>query len=344
MVWPVVDLINIGKETCQMSPKGKKIYKAALSHNRKRLFILLERMLEEDPNLIERVMGAPWAHTTALTCNLNKLLDNGQSNSQSKDMGKVGQEMPGWEAMEWDPLLGNKPRCGMFHVQCAELLAPIQYDWTNPRVCKDFQNGKLVATPLQFPQHLWQANGKHYKSQQPLDGLLQGTIPICAARCILFSPASVKTMSASTTQVSRAHGCSFKRSRGGMIGIAKVYNLTKVTTAFVAYVAVVVHHALTTKAIFLELCGGFNYRAYYAQICMFLEAPRFSSCAKVLLDWWNKQLFGLYNIGIQTLNKDEVSTLDNPFAEVEADPGLLGDEGPQFGGWSPDNGSEGDLE
>ncbi|GAB1526295.1 hypothetical protein RhiTH_009462 [Rhizoctonia solani] len=142
----------------------------------------------------------------------------------------------------------------------------------------------------------------------------------------MFSPTSVKTMSASTTQISGARGCSFKRLRGGIIGLAKVYNLTKVTPAFIAYVAVVVHHALTTKAIFLEICGGFNYGVYYNQIRMFLEAPRFASRAKVLLDWWNKRLFGSYNMGMHTLNKGGVSTLDELDAEAEADPGLLGDK------------------
>ncbi|GAB1526439.1 hypothetical protein RhiTH_009606 [Rhizoctonia solani] len=313
MFWPVIDVINMGKETQPMSADEKKSFKATLPQDQKRVFSLLEKILEEDSTLIERVMRAPWEHTAALTCDLKKLLGNGQSNGQSEDMGKVSQEMPGWEAMAWDPPLGDKPKRGMFHIQCAELLAPVQYDWVDPKVCNDFRNGVLTATPLQFPRHLWLSNGNFYDPQRPLDGLLQGEILICAAYCIMFSPTSVKTMSASTTQISGAR-------------LAKVYNLTKVTPAFIAYVAVVVHHALTTEAIFSEICGGFNYGVYYNQIRTFLEAPRFASRAKVLLDWWNKRLFGLYNMGMHTLNKGGVSTLDELDAEAEADPGLLGDK------------------
>ncbi|CCO34565.1 hypothetical protein BN14_08667 [Rhizoctonia solani AG-1 IB] len=305
MFWPVIDLINMGKETRQMSAEEKKSFKATLSQDRKRLFKLLEKILYEDSNLIERVVHAPREHTAALTRDLKKLLSDGQSNGRSEDMGKVGREMPSWEAMEWDPPLGDKSRRGMFHIQCATLLAPIQYDWTDPKVRDDFRNGKLVATPLQFPRHLWLANGENYNPQRPSDGLLQSEILICAAYCILFSPTSVKAMR-----------------------IAKVYNLTKVTTAFIAYIAVVVHHALTTEAIFSEICGGFNYGVYYNQIRTFLEAPRFASRAKVLMDWWNKRLFGSYNTGIHTLEEDEVSTLEDLLAEVEADLGLSGDEGP----------------
>ncbi|KAF8760124.1 hypothetical protein RHS01_02137 [Rhizoctonia solani] len=86
-------------------------------------------------------------------------------------------------------------------------------------------------------------------------------------------------------------------ARGGIIGIAKAYNLTKITPAFIAYVAVVVHHALTTEDKFSEICGGFNYGVYYVEIRTFLESQKFASRAKVLVDWWNKRLFGSYNMG-----------------------------------------------
>ncbi|GAB1528440.1 hypothetical protein RhiTH_011634 [Rhizoctonia solani] len=266
MFWPVIDVINMGKETRPMSADEKKSFKATLPQDQKRVFSLLEKILEEDSTLIERVMRAPREHTAALTRDLKKLLGDGQSNGRSEDMGKVSREMPGWEAMAWDPPLGDKSKRGMFHIQCAELLAPVQYDWVDPKVRDDFRNGVLTATPLQFPRHLWLSNGDFYNPQRPSDGLLQGEILIC------------------------------------------------------------VHHALTTEAIFSEICGGFNYGVYYNQIRTFLEAPRFASRAKVLLDWWNKRLFGSYNMGMHTLNEGGVSTLDELDAEAEADPGLSGDE------------------
>jgi hypothetical protein len=62
-----------------------------------------------------------------------------------------------------------------------------------------------------------------------------------AARAILFSPSASK--SAPTVQVSGACGSSKRR---GPIGIAKSYQLTEVTPAFLAYVAVVVRRAQVT--------------------------------------------------------------------------------------------------
>ncbi|KAF8748109.1 hypothetical protein RHS01_11062 [Rhizoctonia solani] len=231
-----------------MSVEEKEEFKAEMSSDEKRIYRILKKLLYEEPSLIEKVMNAPREHIGALTRDLKKMLSTGQSNGQSKDMSKVGREMPGWKAMAWNPH-SPKNTCG-------------------------------------------------------------GEILICAAYCILFSPTSVKTMS-----------------------IAKAYNLTKITPAFIAYVAVVVHHALTTEDKFLEICGRFNYGVYYVEICTFLESQKFASRAKVLVDWWNKRLFGSYNMGVRTLKEaDTVSTIEELLAEVKADPGLLGDEGPPSSG------------
>ncbi|KAF8749251.1 hypothetical protein RHS01_10140 [Rhizoctonia solani] len=318
MFWPVIDVINMGKETQPMSADEKKSFKATLPQDQKRVFSLLEKILEEDSTLIERVMRAPWEHTAALTCDLKKLLGNGQSNGQSEDMGKVSQEMPGWEAMAWDPRLGINPSVVCFISNAQSSLR--QFNMTGLiQICNDFRNGVLTATPLQFPRHLWLSNGNFYDPQRPLDGLLQGEILICVSNYGIWLTDRTETLATLGRVLHNVFPTSVKT-----MSLAKVYNLTKVTPAFIAYVAVVVHHALTTEAIFSEICGGFNYGVYYNQIRTFLEAPRFASRAKVLLDWWNKRLFGLYNMGMHTLNKGGVSTLDELDAEAEADPGLLG--------------------
>ncbi|KAF8756969.1 hypothetical protein RHS01_04162 [Rhizoctonia solani] len=294
MFWPVIDVINMGKETRPMSADEKKSFKATLPQDQKRVFSLLEKILEEDSTLIERVMRAPREHTAALTRDLKKTgkLMILYANGRSEDMGKVSREMPGWEAMAWDPPLGINPSVGMFHIQCAELLAPVQYDWVDPKVRDDFRNGVLTATPLQFPRHLWLSNGDFYDPQRPSDGLLQGEILICAAYCIMFSPTSVKTMSASTTQISGARGCSFKRSRGGIIGLAKVYNLTKVTPAFIAST-----RSYNRGDFFGNFVAGSITESTTIKFARSLRRQRFASRAKVLLDWWNKRLFGSYNMG-----------------------------------------------
>ncbi|KAF8752869.1 hypothetical protein RHS01_07228 [Rhizoctonia solani] len=324
MFWPVIDVINMGKETRPMSADEKKSFKATLPQDQKRVFSLLEKILEEDSTLIERVMRAPREHTAALTRDLKKLLGDGQSNGRSEDMGKVSREMPGWEAMAWDPPLGINPSVVCFISNAQSSLR--QFNMTGSiQIRDDFRNGVLTATPLQFPRHLWLSNGDFYNPQRPSDGLLQGEILICRVLHNVF-PHLCQNDECVHYSNQRGTWMLLQALEGGIIGLAKVYNLTKVTPAFIAYVAVVVHHALTTEAIFSEICGGFNYGVYYNQIRTFLEAPRFASRAKVLLDWWNKRLFGSYNMGMHTLNEGGVSTLDELDAEAEADPGLSGDE------------------
>ncbi|KAF8684064.1 hypothetical protein RHS04_01570 [Rhizoctonia solani] len=333
MFWPPIDLVNMGKETRQMSVEEKKSFRASLSKDQKRLLIVLEKLLEEEPSLIEKVVRAPREHAAALS--------TGQSNGRSEDMAKVAREMPTWEVMAWDPPLAQN-----LDVVCfisSALSCYRRYNTTGKiHIQDDFCNMKLLAKPSQFPRYLWVDNGEYYNPERPSEGLLRNEILICAAYCLLFSPSSAKSMSASTTQVSGARGCSFKRSKGS-IGLAKAYNLTKVTPAFIAYVAVVVRHSLTTETYFSEICGGFNYGDYYNQIREFLEAPKFASRSKVLLEWWNMRLFGSFNIGMQVVTEDDRdATLDALDAEVEGDPGLSGDEEPRLGEQEEDEDESGD--
>ncbi|GAB1527595.1 hypothetical protein RhiTH_010771 [Rhizoctonia solani] len=59
MFWPPIDLVNMGKETRQMSVEEKKSFWASLSKDQKRLLIVLKKLLEEEPSLIEKVVRAP---------------------------------------------------------------------------------------------------------------------------------------------------------------------------------------------------------------------------------------------------------------------------------------------
>ncbi|CAE6461296.1 unnamed protein product [Rhizoctonia solani] len=301
-----MDLINMGKETRRMSVEEKKSFHATLSKDQKRLFLVLEKLLEQDPTLIERVVRASREHASPVTRDLKKQAS--QSNGRSEDMTKVAREMPGWKALAWDPPLGEKPTRGLFHIQCAELLCPIQHDWSDPKICEDFLNMRLSATPSQFTRYLWLDNGENYNPQRPSDGLLRNEILICAAFCIFYSPTSVKSINASTTQASGARGCSFRRSKG-MTGIAKSYNLTKLSVDWFNIVSIWI--------------------TYYNHIREFLEAPRFASRAKVLLEWWNMRIFSSFNLGSHVDDKDGAGTLDALNAEVEGDPGLSGDEEPR---------------
>ncbi|KAB5588005.1 hypothetical protein CTheo_8553 [Ceratobasidium theobromae] len=74
-------------------------------------------------------------------------------------------------------------------------------------------------------------------------------------------------------------------------GIGAKYQLTQVTPAFLAYIAVLVRFTLSSEDTFSDDGGTFNYIDFYSQLRNFLERPQFNRCTKVLLEWWNNQLF-----------------------------------------------------
>lgn len=158
-----------------------------------------------------------------------------------------------------------------------------------------------------------------FNRDRPSDGLLKGELLIKAARAILFSPSAAKDLApASVAQVSGARGHTSKRR--GPIGIAKTYQLTEVTAPFIAYVAVVVRHSITSDEVFSDTCSGFNYVEFYDQIREFLESPKFERFAAALIEWWNEQLFSGYRLGQSVGPSDRRSngTLANLEAELEA--------------------------
>lgn len=145
-------------------------------------------------------------------------------------------------------------------------------------------------------------------------------MPTQAARAILFSPSAAKDpATTTTTRVGGARGHSIKRR--GTIGIAKSYQLTEVTAPFIAYVAVVVRHSLTSDEVFSDTCSGFNYVEFYDQIREFLESPRFEQISAALIEWWNEQLFSGYQFGQPTLPSDRRNngTLASLEAQLEGE-------------------------
>jgi hypothetical protein len=106
-----------------------------------------------------------------------------------------------------------------------------------------------------------------------------------------------------TMQISGARRSS---KRKGPIGLAKSYQLTEITPAFLAYVSVVVRilvynlcvvsrlfgpqvrFSLSSEDTFNDTGSGFNYIQFYNQIREYLESPKFKPAASTLMAWWNQ--------------------------------------------------------
>ncbi|KAG9077311.1 hypothetical protein FS749_010812, partial [Ceratobasidium sp. UAMH 11750] len=114
--------------------------------------------------------------------------------------------------------------------------------------------------------------------------------------------------------------------RRGQKGIAAKYKLTQVTTAFLAYVAVMTRFALSAETTFDEDGTTFNYREFYLELRTYLEAPKFQRRAKVLVEWWNKTLFPDAIQGEGNVHGDDEPTAGSMLALLEAEVEEDGDE------------------
>ncbi|KAG8793968.1 hypothetical protein FRC12_001027 [Ceratobasidium sp. 428] len=200
-----------------------------------------------------------------------------------------------WNWSEPMPDRDQKELRGLNHEGCAYMLSEPTLDWSNAEKRIQFrQFGNPAMDPSAWPRYL-RLDGE-YNPSRPSAGLLKGSLMVkarrqqLAGRAIILSPAAGNTRLDAPGAVATHTGARGKRRRG-MTGIAKAYQITGVTTAFMAYTAVAVRHALTSDEVRSEKCGGFDYVEYYTQLREYLDAPRFQRRSAVLLAWWNEQIF-----------------------------------------------------
>ncbi|KAG8726098.1 hypothetical protein FRC10_007461 [Ceratobasidium sp. 414] len=196
-----------------------------------------------------------------------------------------------------------------------------------PSVVKQFTvDGIPAVTPDSWARFMW-AKGQ-YSRQHPSAGLLEGELMFSAATAILFSPSS--SMPSTIQATGGAHGHIRRR---GPIGIAKKYELTEVTPAFIAYVACVTRHALTGEDQFGEVCAGFSYMRFYYLVREFLENPKYERWTAGLMNRWNEKLFSGHQFAqsaaaVVDPASATLNMLDAELEALEIAPGEIGLPGP----------------
>ncbi|KAG9076291.1 hypothetical protein FRC06_009585 [Ceratobasidium sp. 370] len=300
MFWCPTELLSLGRKIARMDGQAELALQAAASPKDKRMLALLDKLNDLDPTVVVRLVQGG-SFTGPLTRDAKKQLRTGQSDGKSEDMRKVKIVIGTWR--NWDPPLpgpDEKVNRGLAHVECAYLLSDQSVNWENQDSRNQFiLYGNPPMRASAWGRFLWPWG--QYNPDRVSDGLLKSELMVKAARAILFSPAASKNLQVGATTGARGH------RRRGPIGIAKSYDLTAVTPAFLAYVAVVLRHALTADETFGDSCGGFNYIDFYEQIRDYLERP--------------SQLFSEYNLGQIPAPFDNGvnGTLAGLEAEMEAD-------------------------
>ncbi|KAG8685544.1 hypothetical protein FRC09_014681 [Ceratobasidium sp. 395] len=238
---------------------------------------LYDKLNSLEPDLWELLIARNDSHFNRT---IRQKLSDGRDGARAEDNGKVKNALP--HLLKCEPSLVNQPKAnrGLMHPVCAYYLSSIKTNWEDPEEKRQFlecSNPPMIA--MYWPRVLY-AKGKG-DINEPSKGLFRNPLLVDIAKAMLKSPSSViPTASVRPNAVRR-----------GRKGIAAKYQLTKVTTGFLAYVAVLTRFALSAEETFSDDGGTFNYIAFYNQLRQFLEAPKYQSRAKALIDWWNKALF-----------------------------------------------------
>ncbi|KAG9073540.1 hypothetical protein FS749_015027 [Ceratobasidium sp. UAMH 11750] len=317
MFWCPNELLVLGKRLHGMNAQAELNLRNTASDKTKELLALLDELNTLDPELMTRLTQASSNTASILMRDAKKQLSEGQSNAKSEDMRKVKEHIGKW----WDwtppmPDLDDKAQRGMNHEGCAYRLSEPTLDWGNEEVKIQFMSfGNPAMDPSAWGRFL-RPYGE-YDASRPSVGLLKGELLVKAGRAILLSPATANTR-LTIPGTGNSTGTRGKRRRG-TIGLAKSYQLTEVTPAFIAYVAVVVRHALTSDEFFSENCGGFDYIEFYTEIREYLEAPKYRRRSAELLKWWNEQMFSDFKLlGTSApSNRRQNGTLASLEAELE---------------------------
>ncbi|KAG8754404.1 hypothetical protein FRC11_006684 [Ceratobasidium sp. 423] len=294
MFWSVDDVLLFSKKWHRMSVNDRLTFKESADESKLRILALSLKLIELEPKVIESLCQGG-RHSDALWKYTRIKLGIGETNGRSEDMCKAREELPQWE--KFDPPLGLNATRGLAHRRCAYYLSSPEMDWNNETVVMRFMSYGLPAMdPSDWPRFFWP--GGVCNLERPSEGLLRGELLIKAAISILLSPASARLPTDYQT-ATPAHTPA-RGQRRGLIGLAKTYKLTEITPAFIAYVAIVVRHSLTSDGEFREICGGFDYVDFYNQVREFLEKPQYAQWSAALIQYWNAEIFKGYQLGLTT--------------------------------------------
>ncbi|KAF8599345.1 hypothetical protein BDV93DRAFT_560430 [Ceratobasidium sp. AG-I] len=291
MYWNAHDILKLTKTWQRKNPAQRAAFEASASDDIKRNLALAKFFIQLDPGVVEELCRGGRGSRSLMELS-KTLLSKGQSNAKAEDMRKVKALLALWRT--WTPQLDPNDQSGrgLKHPETAFYLSSLEVDWDNEEERRSFRAGEVLMSEFEYPR-LCYKDGIGDKDR-PWVGAFYGQLLIKGARAIIFSPASSKDATPTMTACgSRGH----RRIPGtrSLIGLAKRYDMNEVTIPFIAYVTVVVRHALTAEKEYSDDGSGFDYVIFYNEIRSFLEDPKYKQVATKLIKYWNAELFGELN-------------------------------------------------
>ncbi|KAG9122265.1 hypothetical protein FRC07_001442 [Ceratobasidium sp. 392] len=277
MVWNPRAVLNAGYELRRAAENGsEQAVRDGASQDQQLCFKIYDKLNELEPDLFDLLAEKDNNYRRYV----RQRLSTGQSGAKSEDNHKVKNAIP--HLYKFEPSLVDLPKSarGLAHDGCAFWLSPTSVDWKNPEMKRKFI--ELMDPPMvsmHWPRLLY-AEGVG-DPLRPSIGIMRNPLLVKVAKAVVKSPSSV--IPTATVRPNTV--------RRGRKGIGAKYNLTEVTPAFLAYVAVLTRFALSAEETFSADGATFNYAEFYAELHDFLEKPKYERRSKALIEWWNQNLF-----------------------------------------------------
>ncbi|KAI0727358.1 hypothetical protein C8Q72DRAFT_840527 [Fomitopsis betulina] len=244
----------------------------------------------------------------------------GRSEARNADVSTIKAGVYSWPAeIEWDPPTPLvRTAGGHKHPVCSKLLSPPNF---TKREMREVQTGKIILMSDDLPRFLWAGCVRQVGRGQTFTGFLRGELLIAGYCAIHISPGAAKGDARST--------------RGGN---AALHDIAFVTIEAIAYIAVLVHFALSDQINFSvgnAADGHFPYNNFYRAI-IDMTKRMLAEDREVLLEWWNQRIFPGARGSLKPRATQRKTVVDEMEEELAAERAALGTPPSEHDGLSPE--------
>ncbi|KIJ09481.1 hypothetical protein PAXINDRAFT_87389, partial [Paxillus involutus ATCC 200175] len=184
-----------------------------------------------------------------------------------------------------------KSRRGLYNDATAELLCPVEYDWSDKRKNIRGFHPKFLVSAYHWPRFLYK--GGLYDRGNPSKGLFKGEFLLMAFKHIFTSPSSTSPDEAEDKDEPpcNRHKLMATGQAPGRSHVAALLGMKAVQPRAIAYVAVQLQFSLSSCKSWRNNDAGFEHDVFYNHIVNWFEHSK-DSRAKARVDevllWWNR--------------------------------------------------------
>ncbi|KAJ7017045.1 hypothetical protein C8F04DRAFT_1406333 [Mycena alexandri] len=288
-----------------------------------RNLVAYQQILRLVPGIQSKLQGDP-----ADLIDFYAQLQKGANDSRSENVGTITKSVASWINADRDrpdiaifdhtpailtqagesvrqyahPLFEDRGNRGVEHDICGGLLTCIEHDWTQEDI-RDGLRDSSLAINQSFYCRVFYLDFQG-DPENVAKGFLQSRYMVKGYKAVFTGPASAKFEEFENIPPEKRLKTTTGR-RSTRKPPCDIFHMGgKVTPRSIAYIAVILHFALTNAAIWTSEYYKFSYPQMYNFIIDYFEAPRAGTPqrerADKLLDWWNQQIFPNHAVSAST--------------------------------------------